>query len=157
MRRITIVLACAMIAPLAFGQATISKQMEGTGIRERVPTQITTRAVKIGTVTAFDAGLGPLVDPSLLVVQSSPNVHPVSPCSLRGSLSPKTAEQSTRTWSGRHSRGAGTTGEAGSVALLWLRDNATPEAQGLRPRPAGCAHQSVTQSFSAVHHAVIRA
>jgi hypothetical protein len=78
MRRITIVLACAMIAPLAFGQATISKQMQGTGIREREPTQITTRAVKIGTVTAFDAGLGPLVDPSLLVVQSSPDVHPVS-------------------------------------------------------------------------------
>jgi hypothetical protein len=78
MRRITIVLACAMIAPLAFGQATISKQMQGTGIRERVPTQITTGAVKIGTVTAFDAGLGPLVDPSLLVVQSSPDVHPVS-------------------------------------------------------------------------------
>jgi hypothetical protein len=78
MRRITIVLACAMIAPLAFGQATISKQMEGTGIRERAPTQITTGAVKIGTVTAFDAGLGPLADPSLFVVQSSPDVHPVS-------------------------------------------------------------------------------
>jgi hypothetical protein len=47
-------------------------------MRERAPTQITTRAVKIGTVTAFDAGLGPLADPSLFVVQSSPDVHPVS-------------------------------------------------------------------------------
>jgi len=79
MRRIIIVLVCAMIAPLAFGQ-TVAKTsaVEHTGQVQKAPTQITTGAVKIGTVTAFNPGQRPIEPASPIVVQSSPDTKPVS-------------------------------------------------------------------------------
>jgi hypothetical protein len=78
-RRIIIVLACAMVAPLAFGQPVAKTSVVGhTGQVQRAPTQITTGAVKIGTVTAFNAGERPIEAPSPIVVQSSPDTKPVS-------------------------------------------------------------------------------
>jgi hypothetical protein len=79
MRRIIIVLACAMVAPLAFGEPVANTSVvEHTGQVQRAPTQITTGAVKIGTVTAFNAGLRNVEPPSPIVVQSSPDTKPVS-------------------------------------------------------------------------------
>ena len=79
MRRITIVLACAITAPLAFGQPVANTSVvEHTGQSQRAKTQITTGAVKIGTVTAFNAGLRNVESPSPIVVQSSPDTKPVS-------------------------------------------------------------------------------
>jgi hypothetical protein len=79
MKRITVILVCAMIAPLAFGQ-TVAKTsaVEHTGQIQKAPTQITSGAVKIGTVTAFNPGLKPIEAASPIVVQSSPNTKPVS-------------------------------------------------------------------------------
>ncbi len=79
MRRIIVVLVCAMIAPLAFGQ-TVAKTsaVQHTGQTQKAPTQITTGAVKIGTVIAFNPGLRPVEAPSPIVVQSSPDAKPVS-------------------------------------------------------------------------------
>jgi len=79
MRRIAIVLVCAIIAPLAFAQ-TVAKTsgVEHTGITQKATTQITTGAVKIGTVIAFNAGQRPIEAPSPIVVQSSPDTKPVS-------------------------------------------------------------------------------
>jgi hypothetical protein len=85
MRRITIVLACAMIAPLAFGQpvrytspVAYTSVVEHSGQFLHAPTQITTGAVIVGTVTAFNPGLGNVEPPSPIVVQSSPDTRPVS-------------------------------------------------------------------------------
>jgi hypothetical protein len=79
MRRTIIVLACAIIAPLACGQPVANTSVvEHTGQVQRAPTQITTGAVKIGTVTAFNAGLRNVEPPSPIVVQSSPDTKPVS-------------------------------------------------------------------------------
>jgi hypothetical protein len=79
MRRITIVLACAMIAPLVCGQPVANTSVvEHTGQFQRAPTQITTGAVKIGTVTAFNPGLRNVEPASPIVVQSSPDTKPVS-------------------------------------------------------------------------------
>jgi hypothetical protein len=68
-----------MIAPLAFAQ-TVAKTsaVEHTGQTQKATTQITTGAVKIGTVTAFNPGLRPVEAPSPIVVQSSPDTKPVS-------------------------------------------------------------------------------
>ena len=79
MRRITIALACALIAPSAFAQ-TVAKTsgVQHTGQTQRAPTQMTTGAVMIGTVTAFNAGTRPIEPPSPIVVQSSPDAKPVS-------------------------------------------------------------------------------
>ena len=79
MRRTTIILVCTMIAPLAFAQ-TVAKTsgVEHTGITQKAPTQITTGAVLIGTVIAFNAGQRPIEAPSPIVVQSSPDTKPVS-------------------------------------------------------------------------------
>jgi hypothetical protein len=79
MKRTTIILVCAMIAPLAFAQ-TVAKTsgVVHTGQVQRAPTQITTGAVKIGTVVAFNAGQKPIEAPSPIVVQSSPDTKPVS-------------------------------------------------------------------------------
>jgi hypothetical protein len=79
MKRITVVLACAVIGPLAFGQ-TVAKTsaVEHTGQIQKAPTQITTGAVKIGTVTAFNPGQRPIEPASPIVVQSSPDTKPVS-------------------------------------------------------------------------------
>jgi len=77
MKRIIVGFVCAMIAPLAFGQ-TVAKTsaVEHTGQIQKAPTQITTGAVKIGTVTAF--GQRPIEPASPIVVQSSPDTKPVS-------------------------------------------------------------------------------
>src|SRR5436190_21050324 len=79
MKRIIVVLVCAMIAPLAFAQ-TIAKTsgVEHTGQIQKAPTQITTGAVKIGAVTAFNPGQRPIESASPIVVQSSPDTKPVS-------------------------------------------------------------------------------
>src|SRR5207237_10732405 len=79
MRRTTITLICALIAPLAFAQ-TVAKTsgVQHTGITQRAPTQMTTGAVLIGTVIAFNAGQRPIEAPSPIVVQSSPDAKPVS-------------------------------------------------------------------------------
>jgi hypothetical protein len=79
MKRIIVGFVCAMIAPLAFGQAVAkTSAVEHTGQTQKAPTQITTGAVKIGTVTAFNPGLRPIEPASPIVVQSSPNTKPVS-------------------------------------------------------------------------------
>jgi hypothetical protein len=73
------ILVCAMIAPFALAQPVAKTSgVEHTGITERAPTQMTTGAVKIGTVTAFNAGERPVEAPSPIVVQSSPDTKPVS-------------------------------------------------------------------------------
>lgn len=79
MRRISIVLVCAMIPALAFGQ-TVAKTsaVEHTGQLQKAPTEITTGAAKIGTVTAFNPGQRPIESASPIVVQSSPDTKPVS-------------------------------------------------------------------------------
>ena len=79
MKRIIVGFVCAMIAPLAFAQ-TVAKTsgVEHTGQIQRATTQITTGAVKIGTVTAFNPGQRPIEPASPIVVQSSPDTKPVS-------------------------------------------------------------------------------
>ena len=79
MKPITIALICAIIAPLAFAQ-TVAKTsgVVHTGQVQRAPTQITTGAVKVGTIIAFNAGQRPIEAPSPIVVQSSPDTKPVS-------------------------------------------------------------------------------
>ena len=79
MKRIIVGFVCAMIAPLAFAQ-TVAKTsgVEHTGQVQKATTQITTGAVKIGTVTAFNAGQRPIEPSSPIVVQSSPDTKPVS-------------------------------------------------------------------------------
>jgi hypothetical protein len=79
MRRITIVFVCAMIAPLAFGQPVANTSVvKHTGIIQHAPTQITTGAVIVGSVTAFNPGLRNVEPASPIVVLSSPNTKPVS-------------------------------------------------------------------------------
>src|SRR5438876_11980495 len=79
MRRIIVFLVCVMIAPLAFAQPVANTSVvRHTGQTVRAPTQITTGAVKVGTVTAFNPGLRPVEPPSPIVVQSSPDTKPVS-------------------------------------------------------------------------------
>jgi len=79
MKGITLVLACAMTAPIAFGQTVPNtSDVKHTGQIQRAPTQITTGAVKVGTVRAFNAGLRPVEPPSPILVQSSPDTKPVS-------------------------------------------------------------------------------
>src|SRR5438094_1944125 len=50
MRRIIVFLVCVMIAPLAFAQVANTSVVQHTGQKVREPTQITTGAVKVGTV-----------------------------------------------------------------------------------------------------------
>ena len=79
MKRMIVGLVCAVIAPLAFGQ-TVAKTsaVEHTGQVQKAPTQMTTGAAKIGTVTAFNPGQRPIESASPIVVQSSPDTKPVS-------------------------------------------------------------------------------
>jgi hypothetical protein len=79
MKRIIIGFVCAMIAPLAFTQ-TVAKTsgVEHTGQVQKASTEITTGAVKIGTVTAFNPGQKPIEPTSPIVVESSPDTKPVS-------------------------------------------------------------------------------
>jgi len=80
MRRIIIVLACAMMAPLAFGQAPVANTSvaEHTARIQHAPTQITTGAVIVGRVTAFNPALRNVEPRPPIVVQSSPDTKPVS-------------------------------------------------------------------------------
>jgi len=79
MRRITIVFVCAMIAPLAFAQPVANTSaVKHTGQTLRAPTQISTGAVKVGSVTAFNPGLRNVEPPSPIVVLSTPDTKPVS-------------------------------------------------------------------------------
>jgi hypothetical protein len=70
MRPTIIVFACAMIAPLAFAQTR-------TGQTKPATTQMTTSDT-IGTVVAFTPGQKVVVPSSSIVVQSSPDVHPMT-------------------------------------------------------------------------------
>src|SRR5260370_18966406 len=79
MRGIIVFLVCVMIAPLAFAQPVANTSVvKHTGQFLHAPTQITTGAVWIGAVTAFNPGLRPVEPPSPIVVQSSPDTRPVS-------------------------------------------------------------------------------
>ena len=80
MRRITISLICAMSAPLVFGQAPVADTsvVRHTGQIQHTPTQITSGAVIVGTVTAFNPGLRNVEPRPPIVVQSSPDTKPVS-------------------------------------------------------------------------------
>ena len=80
MRRIIILLACGMTAPLAFGQAPVANTSvaEHTGQTQNAPTQITSGAVVVGTVTAFNPGLRNVEPRPPIVVQSSPDTKPES-------------------------------------------------------------------------------
>jgi hypothetical protein len=79
MRWITLVLVCGLMAPLAFGQSVANtSDVEHTGQFQRAPTQMTTGAVKIGTVRAFNPGIRNVEATSPIVVQSSPDAKPVS-------------------------------------------------------------------------------
>ena len=79
MKRTGVVLVCAMMAPLAFGQSVANtSDVEHTGQIQRAPTQITTGAVKVGTVRAFNPGLRNVEAASPIVVQSSPDTKAVS-------------------------------------------------------------------------------
>src|SRR5262249_57294756 len=77
LRRMIIVLACAMMAPLAFGQGQVANTSvaEHTG---QIQHQIITGAVIVGTVTAFNPGLRNVEPRPPIVVQSSADTEPVS-------------------------------------------------------------------------------
>jgi hypothetical protein len=77
MRRTTLVLACAMVVPLAFAQAKTTKTQQAT-TAERVTTQMSSSKVTVGTVISFTPPKTVVVPASPLVVQSSPNVRPIS-------------------------------------------------------------------------------
>jgi hypothetical protein len=77
MRRTTIVLACAMVAPLAFAQTRTTKTQQ-TATTQPVTTQMTTSTTAIGTVIIFTPGQTTVVPSSPIVVQSSPEAKPMS-------------------------------------------------------------------------------
>src|SRR3989442_8664570 len=77
MKRTIIILACAMVAALAFAQTRTTKTEQTTPTQPGA-TQMTTGAVAVGTVTAFTPGQTTVVHPSPIVVQSSPDVKPIS-------------------------------------------------------------------------------
>jgi hypothetical protein len=77
MRRTTTVLACAMVAPLAFAQTRTTKTQQAA-TTQRTTTQMSSSKSAIGTVVSFTPGKTVVVPPSPIVVQSSPNVRPVS-------------------------------------------------------------------------------
>src|SRR5438046_6911346 len=81
MRRITVVLVCAMVAPLAFAQTKTTKTRQTTTtqpLNTQATTQMTTVAVTVGTVTAFTPGQITTTVPSPIVVQPSPDAKPIS-------------------------------------------------------------------------------
>ena len=77
MRRTTIVLACAMVAPLAFAQTRTSKTQQAN-TTQRVTTEMSSSKIAIGTVISFTPGKTVVVPSSPIVVQSSPDVRPMS-------------------------------------------------------------------------------
>ena len=79
MKRTIVVLSCVAIASIAFGQPVANTSVvQHTGQFEHATTQITTGAVIIGTVSAFNPGLRNVEPPSPIVVQSSADTEPVS-------------------------------------------------------------------------------
>jgi hypothetical protein len=72
MRRTIIILACALVASLAFAQTRTTKT------EQKTTTEMTTGAVAVGTVTAFTPGHVTATAPSPIVVQSSPDAKPMS-------------------------------------------------------------------------------
>jgi hypothetical protein len=69
-----------MIAQSVFGQAPVANTsvVRHTGQIQHTPTQITSGAVIVGTVTAFNPGLRNVEPRPPIVVQSSPDTKPVS-------------------------------------------------------------------------------
>jgi hypothetical protein len=79
MKRTAVALVCVMVAPLVFAQTVAKTSNVGhSGQVQKAPTQMTTGAVKIGTVMAFNPGQRPIESASPIVVQSSPDTKPVS-------------------------------------------------------------------------------
>jgi hypothetical protein len=77
MKRISIILVCALIAPLALAQAKRTKAQQ-TNTIQPAATLMTTGAVKVGTVTSFNPGQRVVVRPTSIAVQSTPDVKPMS-------------------------------------------------------------------------------
>ncbi len=77
MRQTIVILACAMVAPLAFAQTRTTKTEQTTTIQPAT-TQLTTGAVAVGTVTSFTPGQTTVTAASPIVVQSSPDTKPMS-------------------------------------------------------------------------------
>jgi hypothetical protein len=77
MRRTTIVLACVLFVPVAFAQTRTTKTQQAA-TAQRTATQMSTSKGAIGTVISFTPGKTVVVPSSPIVVQSSPNVRPVS-------------------------------------------------------------------------------
>ena len=77
MRRTTIVLACAMVAPLAFAQ-TRSTKTQQANMTQAATTQMSTEPNTIGTVISFTPGQKVVVPSSSIVVQSSPDAKPMT-------------------------------------------------------------------------------
>ena len=71
MRRTIILLACVMIAPLAFAQTRTAQTKAAT-------TQMSTEPNTIGTVVSFTPGQKIAVPSDSIVVQSSPNAKPMT-------------------------------------------------------------------------------
>jgi hypothetical protein len=66
-----------MVAPLAFAQTRTTKTQQAA-TTQRATTQMSSSTVAIGTVISFTPGKTVVVPSSPIVVQSSPNVRPVS-------------------------------------------------------------------------------
>jgi hypothetical protein len=77
MRRTIIVLACAMVAPLAFAQTRTTKTQQAT-TTQPATTQMSTSTTTIGTVITFTPAKTTVVPASPIVVQSSPDAKPMS-------------------------------------------------------------------------------
>jgi hypothetical protein len=78
MRRTTnLVFAFALVAPLAFAQAKTPKKTQDA-TTERVTTEMSSSKATIGTVVSFTPAKTIVVPPSPIVVQSSPDVRPIS-------------------------------------------------------------------------------
>src|SRR5438552_16345122 len=91
MRRTAVALICAIIAPFTLAQPVAKTSgVSHTGQTQKAPTQMTTGAVKIGTVTAFNAGVKPIEAPSPAFGPFRPNTSPM-PTSL-----PKTFRTATK-------------------------------------------------------------
>ena len=66
-----------MVAPLAFAQTRTSKTQQAA-TTQRTTTQMSSSTIAIGTVISFTPGKTVVVPSSPIVVQSSPDVRPVS-------------------------------------------------------------------------------
>jgi len=66
-----------MVAPLAFAQTRATKTQQAS-TTQRVTTEMSGSKTAIGTVISFTPGKTVVVPSSPIVVQSSPNVRPVS-------------------------------------------------------------------------------